>query len=194
MKILCRRLKIFGVLWSVLVNLKREFMKQAIVICTILAVFQYYISFYFYMLLVIINEKPLKSLGYQGESSFFSSMWPLVGHPVLNVKLFSKTTLCHKNYQHSNSTLFDIDKNIVEKVIWNSNIRQLFASYTKQSERYKKFKTKNINDVRYTAQKLARRCSYRMRLCQEIKCLLKNVIMLEYYCYEMKLWCKERNT
>ena len=73
--------------------------------------------------------------------------------------------------------LFDIDKNNFEKFIWHLNIWQLFDSSTKQSER-EILKILNINDVRYTARKLAWRGGCRMRSCQEIKCFWRTLSCL----------------
>ena len=54
---------------------------------------------------------------------------------------------------------------------------QLFDSSTKQSER-EILKILNINDVRYTARKLAWRGGCRMRSCQEIKCFWRTLSCL----------------
>ena len=98
-----------------------------------------------------------------------------MGHPILNRKLCSKTTLYHKKLapfkcNPVKTYFFDIDKNTFEKVIWYLNIWVIWQLYKTEWEKHKKFKTKNINNVWYTAWKLAWLGGCRMRSYQEIKC------------------------
>ena len=59
----------------------------------------------FSTLLPTISEKQWKTLGYQDGVKFFLPLCDLMGHPILNVKLWSKITLKHKNQQHTYAIL-----------------------------------------------------------------------------------------
>ena len=82
-------------------------------------------------------------------------MWPDT-NPVLNFKLFSKTTCTIRMLLKK---LFDT---------WTCG-SYLIVIQNRVREKYKKFKTLNINDAGYTTWKLAWEGGWRIRSCQEIE-------------------------
>ena len=102
-------------------------------------------------MLPIIREKPLKNLGYQGGVKFFFSQCDLLGHPVLNVKLYHCKLYAKQhctikiealNCDPVKTYLFDIDNNIFEKLFdtWTFD-SYLTVIQSRVREKYKKFRT-----------------------------------------------------
>ena len=102
----CHRLKHFQVLLSILVNLRQEFMKHVIIILFNLALIVVVFSELQFILFIHFasndQRRTMKNFRIPGGVKFFPPQCDLMGHPVLNIKLCSKTTLYHKNQQHSN--------------------------------------------------------------------------------------------